>query len=94
MTHVIITDATRRLEQSDLEWLTVEERAAFFGELKGYGQEKGYKTGWAALKYKDRFGEFPNDPLVRDARATDCGAETRLWIKSTMEGWWRRKPRD
>jgi hypothetical protein len=87
------TDAYRRLEQSDLDWTTWDEKEAFYGELKGFAEEKGYKPAFAAVKYKTRFGEYPNDKRVRDAPARPCGFETRLWVKATQEGFWRTKRR-
>jgi DNA repair protein RadD len=89
----IETDAYRRLEQSDLDWTTWDEKEAFYGELKGYAEERGYKPGFAALKYRTRFGEYPNDKHVRDAAARPCGPATRLWIKASQEGFWRTKRR-
>jgi hypothetical protein len=89
---IIETDAYRRLSnpQTEIEWLTIEERAVFFGELRAYGTEKGYKSGWASMKYKDRFGDWP----PRHVQATpemECSSETLLWIKATMQDFWRRR---
>jgi hypothetical protein len=88
-----VTDAYRRLEQSDWDWTTWEEKEQFYGELKGFAEEKRYKAGFAALKYRARFGEYPNDHHVRNAPARPCGNQTRLWIKATQEGFWRTKRR-
>ena len=41
------------------EW-TPEQKEIFFGELKGFCEEKGYAPGWSANKYKDRFGVWPD----------------------------------
>jgi hypothetical protein len=93
MDKVIVTDAYRRLEQEDHDWTTWDEKEAFYGELKGYADEKRYKSAFAAVKYKVRFGEYPNDLHVRDAPTRPCGSQTRMWIKASQEGFWRTKRR-
>ena len=37
----------------------VQDRAAFHAELRGYAAERGYKAGWAAHKYREKYGTFP-----------------------------------
>ena len=88
----IETDAHRRLAQQEVEFMSIEEIALMFGELKGYAQEKGYKPGWASCKFKDRFGDWPSD----DVKATPllaCGDLTRIWIEAVTRDWWRSRPR-
>ena len=38
---------------------TADERQNFFQELRAVAQMRGYRDGWTAHKYKDRFGQFP-----------------------------------
>ena len=40
---------------------TIEEqdRAVFYAELRAIGRRRGYKPGWAAVNFKERFGEWP-----------------------------------
>jgi DNA repair protein RadD len=61
---------------------TIEDRAAFLSELKGYATSRGYSDGWAAHKYRERFGVWPNDPHVRCARPTPPSLKTKNWIVS------------
>src|SRR5262249_10692628 len=35
------------------------DRAVFFQQLRAVQQMRGYKRGWPAHKYKDKFGTFP-----------------------------------
>ena len=90
-----VTVARRRLdnEQANIEYMTIEEQAIFYGELKGYAAEKGtYKPGWPAAKFRARFGDWPS----RNVEATptlDCTAETRAWIDATMRDFWRTQKR-
>ena len=37
-----------------------EEKQAFYGAAMSHCIKKGYKMGWAANAYRDRFGEWPN----------------------------------
>ena len=91
----LIEERTRPLTQADLDWHTADERAVIFSELKGYAAEraaagKPYKAGWAAMKFKARFGIFPPRD-IEAAPATECSEETRRWIKATMRDSWKRK---
>jgi len=49
-----------RLERKKKREMTTEQKADFYGELKTYAAEKGYKSGWAANKFKERTGVWPN----------------------------------
>ena len=51
----------------------------FFAELQYYGRSKGYKEGWAAIKYKEKFGVYPNGLKVS---AKPPSNQTLKWIKS------------
>lgn len=68
-------DKTKR----NREW-SQDEKAAFFGELKGYAKSKGYKIGWAVHAYKDRLGVLPWPVYHTETRIP--GPETRAWITS------------
>ena len=51
----------------------------FFAELQYYGRSKGYKEGWSAIKYKERFGVYPNGLKVSPKPPSN---QTLKWIKS------------
>ena len=53
----------------------------FYAELMYYGQMKGYKDGWAAMKYKEKFAVYPNGFKVEPAPTS---AQTMGWIKSRL----------
>lgn len=53
----------------------------FYSELLYYCKNKGYKDGWAAHKYKERFGVFPRS-IPEEIRPTSI--QTMKWIKSRM----------
>ena len=60
---------------------TIEDKAAFFSELKGHATLRGYNDGWASHKYRERFGVWPNDPRIRCSppagRGRNCAAVRR-----------------
>jgi DNA repair protein RadD len=51
----------------------------FYAELQYYGKSKGYKDGWAAIKYKEKFGVYPNGLKVAPKPPSN---KTLSWIKS------------
>lgn len=61
---------------------SVDDKAAFFGELKGFAARKQYKQGWAAHKYREKFGVWPNDPRIKHAGMREPSQETLSWITS------------
>lgn len=61
--------------------ISTKERAEFFAGLKYYGMTKGRKPGWAAHAYKEKFGEWPNDPQVRDVLPAPPGPMAEGFIK-------------
>ena len=62
------------------------DRRIFYGEVRGIGEERGYKPGWAAHKFRERFGEWPpfdwNSDLVLQPTLA-----SRRWIKSRQIAW-------
>jgi superfamily II DNA or RNA helicase len=62
------------------------DRIIFYRQLRSLQQTKGYRPGWAAHKFKDKFGTFPpwayND--LPPAAPTDV---TLRWIKSRDIAW-------
>jgi len=61
---------------------TIAEKAAFYGELKGYARSRHYAPGWAGHTYRKRFGVWPNDPRVRFAAPTTPSLRTKQWVLS------------
>jgi hypothetical protein len=67
-----LEEANRKLHKSNTE---------FYAELVYYGRLKGYKDGWAAHKYKEKFAVFPKGISLDPKPPTP---ETLRWIKSRM----------
>ena len=74
------------------EW-TERERKQFYCELKAYGIEHGYKPGWCAAKYKDKFGGWPPRSYQGLPPATAVSPTMVQWIRSRAIAWARSKRR-
>ena len=61
---------------------TIAEKVTFFGELRHIASERAYRSGWAAHKYRERFGAWPNDPRIRFAEPVQPSLKTKQWIRS------------
>lgn len=74
---------------------SMQEKTLFLSELKLYALQHGYKTGWAANKFKDKFHCWP-DWSIKDVGPADFVSMNTLgWIKHTQIAWARsHKPRD
>jgi len=70
-----------RVKKEPRVYATMQEKAEFFAELKYYGQRQGYQSGWAAHKYKEKFGVWPN-PVSHVPPAKMISQDTLDYIKS------------
>jgi superfamily II DNA or RNA helicase len=66
------------------------ERMSFFQQLRAVQQQRGYKAGWAAYKFKDKFGKFP-PWKYRDLAPIPPSDETLRWIKSRNIAFFRAR---
>jgi DNA repair protein RadD len=62
----------------------------FYAELMYYGKLKNYKDGWAAVKYKEKFGVYPHGIRVEPAPTS---AKTMGWIKNRLIAYSKSKAR-
>ncbi|MGA8611307.1 MAG: DEAD/DEAH box helicase [Xanthobacteraceae bacterium] len=58
---------------------TAKERASFHRQLLYIARERGYRDGWAAHKFKEKFGDWPAD---RQVIAIEPTLATRAWVRS------------
>jgi hypothetical protein len=65
------------------EWSRVE-RGRFHAELLYIALERGYARGWAAHKYRERFGTWPDAPPWSPPIPIAPGQATRAWVRSRM----------
>lgn len=70
---------------------TAEDKARFYGQLKMFCIEKNFKPGFAAHKYREKFGVWPNKREIRDCMPVPIDEEMRNWIKSRFIAAAKRK---
>jgi superfamily II DNA helicase RecQ len=68
---------------------TPEQKGLFFAGLKGYAEERGYKPGWAANQYREKFGVWPDK--YRDVVAQEPDITVRNWVKSRQIKYAKRR---
>jgi superfamily II DNA or RNA helicase len=78
--HEVMT-GDRAATRANREW-PMASKAQFFAELLHYGEARGHKQGWAAFKYREKFGVWPNSPEIRYATPRPPSTATLAWIKS------------
>lgn len=55
------------------------EQQTFYSEILYYADLRGYKPGWAAYKYKEKYGAFPRGLVAQKAAPSQ---KTLNWIRS------------
>jgi DNA repair protein RadD len=70
---------------------TMEQKLTFYRMLIGYAEERGYKSGWAANQYKQKFSVWPRG--FGDPAPLEPDLAMRSWIKSRMIAWAKGKAR-
>jgi hypothetical protein len=67
------------------------DRVIFFRQLRAVQQMRGYKSGWAAHKFKDKFGHFP--PWAYNDLAPAAPTDAVLsWVRSRNIAWAKCQP--
>lgn len=61
------------------------EKERIYGELKHYARMKFWKPGWAAMKFRERFGVRPN--AYSQAPEIPTSPETKEWIRKSIAHW-------
>jgi superfamily II DNA or RNA helicase len=67
-------------------YFTSDQRKEFFAQLRAIAQLRGYKDGWTAHKFRERFGAFPPWEYKELKPATPSEATFR-WVKSRNIAW-------
>ena len=68
---------------------TLADMAHFHAEVCWIVRERGYSPGWAAHKFRERFGVWPNDPRIKFAEPAPPSLKTRNWVRSRAIAWAR-----
>lgn len=59
--------------------VSMVEKRRWYGMLLGYAKQKGYKSGWAAHKYRERYSVWPNK--MKDVMPIKPDQECKNYIK-------------
>jgi len=65
-----------------------DESQTFYSELLYFCKLRGYKDGWAAHKYKEKYGVFPRG---LNTQTTPTSQKTIRWIQSRNIAWAKAK---
>jgi DNA repair protein RadD len=66
-----------------------DEKATFYAQLMGYARSRGYASGWAAHKFREKFNDWPND--YKHVPAMEPTPKVLSWIKSRQIAWAKSK---
>ena len=72
-----LVDRNRKAQATTYDPVT---RRAWHAMLIYIAQERGYKSGWAAHKYKEKFNEWPSRFTV--PQPIEPTPEVRSWVRS------------
>jgi DNA repair protein RadD len=62
-----------------------KDKIRFYQELKCYAGNRGYKPGWIAYKFREKFGHWPNG--LEHLPPLDPSPAVLRWIKSRAIAW-------
>ena len=72
--------------------VSTEQQQSFYAELRRIQETRGYKSGWAAHKFKEKFGHFP--PFAWNNQPTAVPSQaTFRWVQSRNIAWAKSRPR-
>jgi DNA repair protein RadD len=81
-----LRELKREPKPKRVKW-SPEDKGQFFAELKAYGQQHGYKPGWASNQYRAKLGVWPNNDIADVAPALCVSPQTAGWIKHQQIAW-------
>lgn len=79
--HAELAELERDKRRKNREFSPHEKRA-FYGELLGVQNARGYRHGWASNQYRERFGVWPN--AYKDSPALTPTTQTLAWVQSRL----------
>lgn len=83
----------RKTVIADSMYSTLAQKQQFYSELLLHAHLRGYKPGWAAVTYKDKFGNWPPYELKKEL-ASEISPTTQSWIIHRNIAWARSQRRN
>ena len=71
---------------------TWAQKETFLGMLRTHAVRTGKKPGWAAHKYREKYGVWPNDERVKHASMVEPTPDVMSWITSRNIAYAKRRP--
>lgn len=68
-----------RLDRTGKREVITWDRGSFYRQLVWIASERGYSQGWAAHKYREKFGNWPRS---RNVTPIPASPEVRSWVRS------------
>lgn len=81
-----LTNGRRPRSNGRIRKYTMEEKAVFLSGLKQIGLDRGYKSGWALNKYREKFKAWP-DWTIKDTIPAEPTMEIKQWVRHTQIKW-------
>lgn len=75
----------------DRKW-TYGDKALWYAQLLGLARERGYKDGWVANKYREKFGVWPVD--MKHLKPIKPSYEVSSWVLAMNIRWAKSKERE
>lgn len=80
--------AQQKKVKKEMDW---PAKIRFYGQLKQYCIDKKIKPGFAAHKWRELVGTWPNDPRLKNAPLLPVGKNVSSWILSRHAAYGKRK---
>ena len=68
---------------------SIEEKQSWYSQLLGLAMKRGYKEGWAAHKYRERFGVWPASSMEKTPEPASL--EVSRWVRHRQIAWAKRR---
>lgn len=83
-----LVEMKRRAKAATVE---IFEPETFYAQLRRHGLDHGFKPGWAAMKFKEKHGHWPDRALDHHPPAHEVTPAIASWIKSQNIRWIKGK---
>lgn len=86
-----LREIDRDRQLADAKAWTRADKELFFAELKHIAEDRGYSPGWAANKFREKTGVWPNQ--YRHVSPVPPSLATKAWVRSQNIRWAKSQKR-